>query len=148
MELLEWQNSARGEVAGVELTPAGPVARIDGEPLLLREPKISELRQIDVLFWKTTDAEREAIGEFAVAPVGLGPVEANRFAMDQRQRINGFRSKGGFGPVWALTIRLLNGKEIADDDMPAWSTTGDVLFELITAWWNTPLARGPQSPLE
>lgn len=141
MNIAEWHQEARGDMAGVEFTAAGPAVRIDGEMYTLREPKIRELRQLDVLFWKLND-EEQAIIEAA------GDDQIKR-----RREVNGWLAGGGYASAWILAINMLAGATPADattldvDDMPAWATTGDVLLQLISVWWNTPLARGPQAPL-
>lgn len=138
MNIAEWHQEARGDTAGVDFTAAGPVVTVDGSQFTLREPKIKELRQIDVLFWKLNDEEQAAI---------KGAGDDDDMAA-KRRAANKFLGDGGYAPVWVLALKLLaDASEIDVDDMPAWATTGDVLLQLISVWWNTPLARGPQAPL-
>lgn len=144
MDIEEWK-AARATVEGLSFEPTGPVVRIGGERHPIREPKLGQLRAIDTAFWALQQAEKVIIDAAPADDPELPIAERQARMIAGRRMQAGWFATGGYSLAWSLVFHELAGLDIDADDMPAWTATGDALYQLIAEWWITPLARGPQA---
>jgi len=107
---------------GVELLSDGRIRLVvDGESVVLRRPKIKELRRLQDLLMDVINAERESKGL------------AEQLAVQE-----------GIATYWSEAIAMLgDGGELPDaDDLPVWLVSAVLINDAQTHWREVPYLSG------